>query len=127
MEDAGDGETAMTENHVVTPHQNERVSMRDYVDVRFESICKEIETANRVLDTRLEAMNEFRSAITDQALTFMTKNEYSSAHKPVEEDIKELRDFMAKQRGSATQSQVFIAYALGLLGILAGFLGHFLK
>lgn len=106
---------------------NERVSLRDYVDARFNAICKEMEKSDQVLDARLEKMNEFRNTLQDQTLKFMTKEEYRLAHKPVEDDVKELRDFMAKQRGAATQSQVYVAYALGLLSIIVGVLLHLLK
>lgn len=106
---------------------NDRVPLRDYVDVRFDAICKEIETGNKVMDARLEKMNEFRSAMTDQAQHFMTVNEYHLAHKPVEEDIKELRDFMAKQQGKASQTALLFVSAISILGLVFAIVDFFLR
>lgn len=118
----------MTDKATPTTGNNiERVSLRDYVDVRFEAVDEKIMTAGAVLNTRLESMNEFRSAITDQARTFMTKSEYLANHRYLEDDVKELSAFMSRTKAGATQNQVLIAYALAVIGMLVGIVGHFLK
>jgi hypothetical protein len=42
------------------------------------------------LDKRLDAVNEFRAQLRDQAATFVTRNEYVTAHEAMANDIKRL-------------------------------------
>jgi hypothetical protein len=110
-----------------TTPNGERVSLRDYVDSQFEAIEKQREAYEKSLDARLESMNQFRNQITDQARTFVTKVEYDANHRYLESDVKECVAFNGRMRGMATQNQVLIAYALAVLGMIIGFVGHFLK
>lgn len=43
------------------------------IDVRLNAIEKALEVAQEEMDSRLEAMNEFRSQLTSQASTFISK------------------------------------------------------
>ena len=116
----------------------EGVAIKDYIDTMFKlasagvqeqftAICKEVTTAERVLNTRLESMNEFRQAMTDQASNYVTKEEYRLAHKPLEDGIREARQFMATHQGRASQNQVLLAYALAVLSMIIGIVLHFTK
>ena len=117
----------MTEERTRVMPNGERVSLRDYVDVRFEAISQQRQATEKTLDARLESMNEFRQAITDQSRTFMTKEEYRLAHSPLAEDAQEFRDFMSKHQGKASQNQVLAAYALAVVSMILGIVMHFMK
>jgi hypothetical protein len=82
------------------------------------------------LDARLASMNEFRSALNDQADTFLTRTEYISQHQNLEarftrmdEDIRMLRESRAELQGKASQSQVNIALMIAVVGIALSIIG----
>ena len=74
------------------------VGLKEYVDMRFsesdkakdnalhsiEEARKEAQTA---MEKRLEGMNEFRDQLRDQASRFITREEYTIGHKPLEDKI----------------------------------------
>lgn len=116
----------------------EGVAIKDYIDTMFKlasagvqeqfaAVCKEVQTAERVLEVRLESMNKFREAMTEQQKLFMTKAEYLLAHKPLDDGMKEARRFMDMHQGRATQNQVLVAYILAILSMLIGIVLHFTK
>lgn len=53
----------------------ERISMRDYVDMRFTNIERATDLASNAVDKRLEGMNEFREQLNKQAALFVTRSE----------------------------------------------------
>ena len=87
-----------------------RVSLRDYVEAEILALHKEIElrftalemarlaTVQQVtlaqskseenLGYRLDSMNEFRSQLTDQAKTFLSKDEYRAAYETIVSKIE---------------------------------------
>ena len=92
----------------------DEVSLKEYVDARFESISRETALTKSDLDKRLEAMNEFRQALRDQNQTFVTKPE----HEFVMKDIRELRESRAELAGKASQQSVTIVYLISGLSLL---------
>ena len=54
------------------------ISMRDYVDTRFNAIEKATDLFKETLESRLEHMNEFRAQIKDQVATFPTRQEVNT-------------------------------------------------
>jgi len=116
----------------------ERVTLRDYTDAKFEAICKEQDAKfdaiekqriayEKALDARLESMNQFRSQITEQTRTFVTKVEYDTNHRYLENDVAECTKFIGRMRGVATQNSVMIAYALAVLSMIIGVTLHLVK
>ena len=49
-----------------------------------------MKVANKVMDRRLEGMNEFREQLTQQANTFMPRFEFNVQHEKVVDDIKRI-------------------------------------
>ncbi len=69
---------------------------RDLENLRAESVRISTQSENNEktsaveraqLDKRLDSMNEFRAQLSDQSLTFLTKNEFTAAHLPLVEKI----------------------------------------
>lgn len=74
------------------------VGLKEYVDMRFsesekakDNALHNIEIARReaqtAMEKRLEGMNEFRDQLRDQATRFITREEYLTGHKPIEEKL----------------------------------------
>jgi hypothetical protein len=58
---------------------------------------KAIKIATEALNVRLEAMNEFRSAMQDQSSKFISIIEYRSAHESLNKEITTLKDNINKE------------------------------
>ena len=101
------------------------VPLKEYVDSRFDAICNEISKSERVLSVRLESMNEFRKAMTDQQAQFVTKEEYRLAHKPIEDAMVEFRDFSARHQGKASQNQLLFVSIISVIGMILGLIHLF--
>lgn len=78
----------------------DKVSLRDYCDIRFDEINKTIDLMHDASDvaiklaandlkTRLDSMNEFRSALKDQAGTFISRNEMDLKFETIEKNRKD--------------------------------------
>ena len=74
------------------------VGLKEYVDMRFsesekakDNALHSIEIARKeaqiAMEKRLEGMNEFRDQLRDQATRFITREEYLTGHKPIEEKL----------------------------------------
>ena len=74
------------------------VGLKEYVDMRFsesekakDNALHSIEIARReaqtAMEKRLDGMNEFRDQLRDQASRFITREEYLTGHKPIEEKL----------------------------------------
>jgi predicted nucleic acid-binding Zn-ribbon protein len=78
-------------------------------------VSKEIvESQARVMEKRLETMNEFREQLKDQATTFITRRE----HDILLSDIQNLKETRAMLEGKASQMSVNIAIVFSLIGMV---------
>lgn len=98
-----------------------------YFDGKFAELEKRLnlkdELANRALEkaehsmaSRLEAMNEFRNQLTQQAGSFATKKEVELSLEKVEIDMRMLRESKAALDAKASQLSVNITLTFALLG-----------
>lgn len=55
------------------------VSLREYVDIRFEKVDKDRIEAKTEMERRLEGMNELRQQLDRQAGTFITRDAYEAS------------------------------------------------
>jgi hypothetical protein len=62
------------------------------IKVRIDYIEKGIEKTELMLNKRLEGMNEFRAALKDQNMQFVTRVEYEGRHEQICDKI----DFLQK-------------------------------
>ena len=56
------------------------VSLKEYMDRRFQTMTEAVAVANNAMDIRLEAMNEFRTQILNERQDFLDKKEFESRH-----------------------------------------------
>jgi hypothetical protein len=111
---------------------NDIITLREYVDVRFSAQEKAVEAAlaaadranikaENAADKRFEAVNEFRKTLSDETATFVTRSEYMSTHKALEEKVTDLmsRVSAAENRGAgSSQTWSYVLGALGFLGVV---------
>jgi hypothetical protein len=117
------------------------------VDSKFISERDNRQNLAASMERRLEAMNEFRSALQDQSRLFFTRSEHEAflksidsdmrsvrenlagvyprvEHeayiKSVEADLRTLREFRANLEGKASQSSVTISLILAAISLLTG-------
>ena len=64
---------------------------------QFDSRDKAMSIAVNSMDKRLEAMNEFRSSLSDQASKFLTAQSYDLAHSGLVRDVTDIRLTMANR------------------------------
>ena len=90
--------------------------LREYVELNFERRDKADAVADQALRERLAGMNEIREAMRDQARHFASCESLSV----VQDQVSELRRWRSAQEGKASQSSVFLATILAVLGVLIG-------
>ena len=76
--------------------------------------------ASEVLERRLEMLNEFRTAMKDQAAGFFTRAEHSLYMESVASDLRSLREWRSELKGMASQSSVNVALLISLLSLFIG-------
>lgn len=103
------------------------VSLREYFESRIASIEKASELAAKLLEARLESMNEFRSAMKDQAGEFVSRNECEVHKQSVDSDIRSLREYKAALESKASHFYVTITLTIALLSLFLGLAGLLLK
>ena len=102
-------------------------SLKEYIDLRFNSIETSTKLAQDNLNTRLESMNEFRMSLKDQSSNFITRVEHEAMMAKYDFDIRVLREIAATNSGKASMNSVYTSYAIALVGIVMGIAGLLLK
>ncbi|HEX6827214.1 MAG TPA: hypothetical protein VF077_12925 [Nitrospiraceae bacterium] len=101
-------------------HLEKQIGALDrYVDERIASMKSAIDVAEEKLGHRLEGMNEFRSALKDQASRLAAKEEVDYKLSAIEGRIKDLELAYARGLGRATITSVLwsTAIAIAILGL----------
>jgi polyribonucleotide nucleotidyltransferase len=57
----------------------------------MQAMRSAVQVAKETMDQRLESMNEFRAALTEQAATFLPRNEYIVQHNAIGDKIETLK------------------------------------
>ncbi len=125
---------------------DDHISIKTYVDTRFDAWDKSIESrlqsmdravqkAETAIDRRLESVNEFRQTLSDQAGNFLTRIEFNGELKSVLQRIdvidRELRSRFdiskGKSQGWGTAGGLFYAVIIAASAIIGIFLSVFLR
>jgi hypothetical protein len=98
-------------------------SLREFeekVQLQF-ALGKEVwDVRNFQLDKRLDSMNEFRSALVDREISYMTRSEHELSAKVIETDVRALREAAARAEGKASQSNLIITFLIAIIGSTIG-------
>lgn len=108
---------AMQENITHMTPRNNLVSLKEYIDTRFEAMEKAVTIANATMDKRLEGMNEFRSSLKDASALYFTRAEHQAYLEKVDADIRVLRESKAALEGKASAKSVIFATIIAVIGI----------
>jgi len=87
------------------------------LEEKLASAGKELTLAREALNERLQGMNEFRAALTDQAATFITRQEYNI----LANEIRDLREFKVAVQSKASLSMVYISWLISFFAIIISF------
>ena len=117
-----------TESRMAVLFTATHVTVREYVDAKFEDALKLFETkiaanekavdlASKTLSTRLDLMNEFRTQLKDQAGALFPRSEHESCMRAIDKDIRELRESRAELAGKASQKAVMVSVIIAVVSI----------
>ena len=94
--------------------------LREYVDIRLQSIEQATTLARSSMNLRLDSMNEFRDALKDAASRQVTREELAVIVDRFRTDIDELKQYRATMDGKASQSSVNITLVIAVLSLALG-------
>jgi len=77
------------------------------------------------MDKRLNAMNEFRDALKDQAALMATRSELRSLEDKMTLQLRPLQEYKAIADAKASQQSVNIALLLSFAALVVGVIGLF--
>lgn len=102
------------------------ICIRDYVDIRFKEAQRAIDKAEKMMNNRLEGMNEFREQLNQQATTFVPRGEMTIINDKLMEDIRILQSKVDRAEGKASANAVFLTALIAGASLILGIL-NFLK
>jgi len=91
--------------------------LRAYIDVRLVSIEDATVLARTTINTRLDAMNEFRGALKDVQNRYVTREEFAAIVQRFRVDIDDLKKYRATMEGKASQSSVNTVLFFSVAGL----------
>lgn len=94
------------------------VTLRHYVEQRFEQHQRALDLATQAMEKRLDGMNEFRQSLRDQSVLFLTRAEYDGKHEALRARIAALERYDERTQGSVAAYR-FLIVLLGVPGIAA--------
>ena len=112
-----------------TPTHNTLISLREYVDIRFDAQDKAVNAALAAAERavtkaeiasekRFDSVNEFRAALADSARLLMPRSEYEVNHKGLVERIDRVSTKLETQdarRFGMSQSWLILVAGLSFL------------
>lgn len=109
-------------------------SLKEYIERRFTDSDKAIQAAllaakeavakaETASEKRFDAVNEFRGQLADQAATLMSRTEYLTNHKALEDKISDLTDRLNRSEGNKQGSEVTMGKVYALVGVATAILG----
>jgi len=123
----------------------DEISLREYVDRRFDDQDKAVQTAltsaekavvaalaaakeavskaEIANDKRFDSVNEFRAQLADQTANLMPRSEYQVQHKALEEKLSDLTDRINKSEGSTIGSELTMGKVIAIVSLSTGVLG----
>jgi hypothetical protein len=109
--------------------QAEMVTLRDHLETRLQALELATTVASTSMDKRLDAMNEFRDTLKDQATRFATVQDVdlklnrtadvlAARMAVLERAERELATFRDQMQGKANAGTVYLAWILSAIGII---------
>jgi hypothetical protein len=128
---------------------SDEISLREYVDRRFDDQDKAVQTAltsaekavvaalaaakeavskaETANDKRFDSVNEFRAQLADQTANLMPRTEYTVQHKAIEEKLADLINRVNTSDGKSSGFDKSWAMFLAVIGVGLVVIGLVLK
>lgn len=95
-------------------------SMIAFINEKFAANEVAVQLARKDLNKRLESMNDFRSALSDQSSKMLTRDEYIVNHEMFRKELNELTKAKERMEGKASQTSFYIATAIAVFSLFLG-------
>lgn len=96
----------------------------------LQAADRAIAKAEAAAEKRFESVNEFRSALSDQAATFLTRHEYETAHQSLVEKVDDLKLSRANTTGGTARTEQLWAHVVAfgaIVAVIVGIVSYFVK
>jgi len=119
-----------------TPATSTVISLREYVDIRFEAqekavnaalaaAQKAVDKAETAAEQKFESVNEFRAALSDSSRLNLPRTEFEQVHRTLSDKIDELATRLnARDNRGEGMSQVWVVI-VAALALVASIVGIF--
>jgi hypothetical protein len=91
-------------------------TLKEYFDALRDADREAVRTALDANERRFDSVNEFRSTLSDQAASFVTRSELNAVRNGYDEKIAALKEAIDQDRGKSTGVGSF----WGVLGVVLG-------
>ena len=102
-------------------------NFENVIQERFRAHSTALDLASKVLDARLDRLNELREAVTQQENRYSTKAEVEARFTGVEKDVRQLLLARAEMAGKASQNAVIFAWGIGAAGLITAVISLLLR
>ena len=102
-------------------------NFENVIQERFRAHSTALDLASKVLDARLDRLNELREAVTQQENRYSTKAEVEARFNGVEKDVRQLLLARAEMAGKASQNAVIFAWGIGAAGLITAIISLLLR
>ena len=102
-------------------------NFENVIQERFRAHSTALDLASKVLDARLDRLNELREAVTQQENRYSTKAEVEMRFGNVEKDVRQLLLARAEMAGKASQNAVIFAWGIGAAGLITAVISLLLR
>ena len=102
-------------------------NFENVIQERFRAHSTALDLASKVLDARLDRLNELREAVTQQENRYSTKAEVEARFNGVEKDVRALLLAQSKMEGKASQNAVIFAWGIGAAGLITAIISLLLR
>ena len=93
------------------------VSLKEYVEARFNAMDKALELYTANNNNRLDHMNEFREENKNLSITKISTDACESYRASIDKELRPLRKAIDVMEGKASQRSVYIAWLIAIIGI----------
>lgn len=95
------------------------VSLREYVDVRFDAIKEAVAKAEAASDRRFDGVNEFRAQLADQTRTLIPRIEAENKFSSIEEKLNDVTTRINAREDRGRGMGEIWGYIVGAVGAAA--------
>ena len=93
-------------------------NQKELVAAEFKALHATMEATNKVVNGKMEHMNELRGEVITDRTEFMRRGEWNVEHRALCKLVDEIRQQLARAEGKASVTSVIGGYILGVLSLI---------